>query len=239
VLFAFDGTTMASAHNTNVRRIYTAYVDGDVEKKYYTGIGGNEQDHHSPDLLDSATGFSGVRIVERAFEDLDDYTNGPVVGNDSRLGRLDRLDIIGYSRGAALGLHFANRIWSGDGIPIRAGGPRSDNRGNAIRCGYKPIIRFVGLFDTVPSFGLGALNINGQGFNNLNLGWELDGDNMAIQWLAHATRDTDWRPFFNTHDIRVDATQSFDMNHGDIGFSPDTLRWMRDQMTARGIQLRP
>ena len=66
--------------------------------------------------------------------------------------RLDRyfaegdrtIDIIGFSRGAALALHFANQV-------------QEDKPGAEVR--------FLGLWDTVASFGLPG--------NDLNIGWDL------------------------------------------------------------------
>lgn len=67
------------------------------------------------------------------------------------------MDVIGFSRGAALALHFCNRLARG------------------VVCAGEtviPRVRFLGLWDTVPSFGLPGVLFDF--FNDVNAGWELD-----------------------------------------------------------------
>ncbi len=67
------------------------------------------------------------------------------------------IDIVGFSRGAALAVHFANVV--GDsGVTV-----------NGVR--ENPAIRFLGVFDVVAAFGI-PIDI-GLSFNRINLGYKL------------------------------------------------------------------
>jgi len=75
------------------------------------------------------TGLGGRARIREALKQL-----------DHNFGDGDRtIDIVGFSRGAALALHFANQI-------------QKRKRGSEIR--------FLGLWDVVPSFGIPGNNIN-------------------------------------------------------------------------------
>lgn len=127
MLFAFNGTGNKDEDNndfdTNVTKIVEAYQG---ETFYQDGVG-------TGGWLDVAFGglfgFGGKGRVKKAIEHLR-KNNGYEISNDY-------IDIVGFSRGAALAIDFCNEI------------------GNF---GYK--VRCLMLFDTVASFGLAGNNIN-------------------------------------------------------------------------------
>lgn len=132
-LYAFDGTwnedEIDGAKDTNVVKFRDAYTGRSF---YLEGVG--MRLGFVGKILGGLTG-GGARIrIAEAMEQLDrNMANG------------DRtIDIIGFSRGAALALHFANDI-------------QEDRSGAEIR--------FLGLWDVVASFGIPG--------NNLNIGWTL------------------------------------------------------------------
>lgn len=132
-LYAFDGTWNENetdeAKATNVVKFRDAYSG---RAFYLDGVG--TRLGFIGKILGGLTG-AGARVrIKEAMEQLD--------GNFAAGDRL--IDIIGFSRGAALALHFANEIW--------------EERNKAE-------IRFLGLWDVVASFGLPG--------NDLNLGWTL------------------------------------------------------------------
>ncbi|CAM3610699.1 hypothetical protein BOSP111201_15705 [Bordetella sputigena] len=196
LLFAFDGTSRDLAERTNVGLMRGWYRDGAIF--YHRGPG-----FASPRWVDSATGGSSPTILETQWAAL--------LRQLSWNGRADvAIDLLGYSRGAALALHFSNMI--------------ADHHRNGRFWTHDPVLgtvtacvdlRFIGLFDTVAQFGfLGSR----------------DGDyNLAAsaewRWIAHAIALHERRALFP---LIVQAegtgagngttvTASFIGAHGDIG----------------------
>lgn len=132
-LYAFDGTwnedEVEEAKDSNVVKFRDACTDRTF---YLEGIG--TRLGFSGKILGGLTGAGGRVRIGEAMERLDrNFADG------------DRpIDIIGFSRGAALALHFANEV--------------QQDRGGAE-------IRFLGLWDVVASFGLPG--------NEINVGWAL------------------------------------------------------------------
>ena len=138
VLYAFDGTgnrdNPVDKKDTNVVKFFGAYKDGYMkngENFYKSGVG--TRWGLIGRVVGSIFGVGGQRRLKEAKEALK---------KNFRKGDKD-IDIIGFSRGAALALEFANEV---DNMTI--GGTKS------------PPVRFVGLWDTVASFGIPGNNIN-------------------------------------------------------------------------------
>ena len=139
-LYAFDGTgnedQSDDQFDTNVVDFFSAYVDpaknADPDKEsgslYIKGIGRLAATTVGKGLSE-ALGVGGHRRVEDAMKRLRN--------NRSRGDGV--IDIVGFSRGAALSLSFANRIAAE--LPGQA-------------------IRFVGVFDVVGQFGLPGRDVN-------------------------------------------------------------------------------
>jgi uncharacterized protein (DUF2235 family) len=139
-LYAFDGTGNEdqedATRDSNVCDFFTAYEDplknDDPSKErgslYIKGIG--QLAHtRSGDALASIVGFGGHRRVRKAMDRLE---------NNIEAG--DRtIDIVGFSRGAALAISFANEIAKKM--------PRES-------------IRFIGVWDIVGQFGAPGEHIN-------------------------------------------------------------------------------
>jgi uncharacterized protein (DUF2235 family) len=139
-LYAFDGTGDQDEEDatldSNVVDFFTAYQDEDKNADpdqdfgslYLKGIGRLAKTFIGSSLAE-AFGIGGHRRVEQAMRRLK---------NNRKRG--DRMvDIVGFSRGAAIAMSFANEI--ADELP---GQP----------------IRFVGVFDVVGQFGLPGRHIN-------------------------------------------------------------------------------
>ncbi len=139
-LYAFDGTgnedQVDDAFDTNVCDFFHAYDDplknDDPSKErgsfYQKGIGQLARTR-TGDLLAGAFGFGGHKRVRRAMDRLEDN----IAAGDSVI------DIIGFSRGAALAISFANEI--AEHMPGRS-------------------IRFIGVWDVVGQFGAPGEHIN-------------------------------------------------------------------------------
>lgn len=156
-LYAFDGTwnedEADEGQNTNVNKFFKSY---DAAKFYLEGVGTRKG--FVGKVLGGVTGAGGkVRIREAIAAARQHFDAG------------DRtVDIIGFSRGAALALHFANEL-SGEFAGAE--------------------IRFLGLWDVVASFGLPG--------NDINLGWDLylaDGVKKCFHAMALDERRGNFKP---------------------------------------------
>ncbi|GKS59070.1 hypothetical protein YTPLAS18_25970 [Nitrospira sp.] len=134
-LYAFDGTwnedEVDEAKETNVLK-FCKCLPLDMNVYYLEGVG--TRLGFIGKLLGGLTGIGGRFRINVAMERLNRY-----------FAEGDRtVDIIGFSRGAALALHFANQV-------------AEEKQGAEIR--------FLGLWDTVASFGIPG--------NDLNIRWHL------------------------------------------------------------------
>ncbi len=132
-LYAFDGTwnedEESEGKDTNVAKFYNAYQDN---KFYLEGVG--TRLGFIGKVLGGVGGSGGrLRIKEAVKELKKNFDNGDKIVN-----------IVGFSRGAALALHFSNEVVEEY--------PDAE-------------IRFLGIWDVVASFGLPG--------NKVNIGWHL------------------------------------------------------------------
>lgn len=219
-LYAFDGTwnkdKPGSEHDTNVVWFANAY-----QRKvcYWEGVG--TRFRKLGRIVGGLTGAGGRDRIRNATKVLSqNFKDGDTV-----------IDIVGFSRGAALALHFANQI-------------EKKSRQNGTPA---PPIRFLGLWDAVPSFGVAAIPVN--------LGWDLDlPDN--VETCFHALSLDERRINFKIHrpDARVhDANQPgrlFDVwfrgVHSDVGggnsnpgLSSIALNWMFAKALRVGLPIDP
>ncbi len=143
-LYAFDGTgnkdNPGEGEDTNVLKFYKAYKDGYTGSGrcfYVSGVG--TRWGVIGKFFGSMFGAGGKQRIKEAMKAL---------GKNVKKGD-KTIDIIGFSRGAALAIEFAHEILE-TGVP----GAKA------------PSIRFLGLWDTVASFGIPG--------NNINLGFHLN-----------------------------------------------------------------
>jgi len=160
LLFAFDGTRQNAATGSNIWKLSQRYQDGQVF--YRTGPG-------NPYFADwdAVVAHTASAIVEAQWQSLLDELGGAFPSAAQTIP----VDIIGYSRGAALARHFGNLIarQTDQGLFSYT----DAQRGLVTAC---IDLRFMGLFDTVAQFGLnGALN------DQFDLGIS-----AAWAWVAHA-----------------------------------------------------
>ncbi len=131
-LYAFDGTCNEDEEGTdrdsNVVKFRDAYIGSTF---YLAGVG--TRLGWIGKFAGGLFGLGGRRRVKEAMEALDtNFQKGDRV-----------IDIVGFSRGAAIARHFANQVME-------------EERGAEIR--------FLGIWDTVASFGIPG--------NEINIGWE-------------------------------------------------------------------
>ena len=149
-LYAFDGTWNSdkpgSQHDTNVLWFRRAYSN---ECFYREGVG----TRFGPfgQVLGGISGAGGHTRVQEALQQLEQN----VAAGDSVI------DVVGFSRGAALAIDFTNRV---NHLP------------------GSPTIRFLGIWDCVPSFGVASVDWDPS--------WELElPDNVAKCYHAMALEE--------------------------------------------------
>jgi hypothetical protein len=119
--------------DTNVHRFLVAYDDEHDKKNYVDGVG--SRGGIIGKLIGGATGAGAGTRIQEQFENLQAaFSQGDYV-----------IDIIGYSRGAAIARLFVHRIEAAfERLRDHEGCPLDK----------PPAVRFLGLFDTVASFGI-------------------------------------------------------------------------------------
>ena len=222
-LYAFDGTWNSDedklVEQTNVIRFTELYVGNNTE--YVSGVGTRlgKLGHVLGGLLGSG---GHTRIQEMYDEFCDNWKQGDHI-----------IDIIGFSRGAALAVHFANKIGK-EGVKL------ADGRVEKVR------IRFLGVWDIVGSFGFSFDTfIN---FQEINLGWELDTINSCVDQCYHAMALDERRETFQVTRLDLDKKHNnihevwFRGVHSDIGGgngnvsrSNIALQWMLKQGRSCGL----
>lgn len=157
LLFSFDGTRNSPVSQTNVWKMSQWYQDGPA---FYQSGPGN------PSHLnwDAVTAYSAPAIIDAQWQSLLDALDG--AGRD-----IIPIDILGYSRGAALARHFGNLL--DQHIEQGLFSYTDSVRGLVTAC---LDLRFMGLFDTVAQFGLGGID-NTQYDLSIASAWG---------WVAHA-----------------------------------------------------
>lgn len=217
-LYAFDGTWNKNQpqddKDTNVRKFLDAYSD---KRKFYRAGPGTRFGWFGK-ILGGVFGAGGKARVKEACKEL--QTN-------FRAGD-KTIDIIGFSRGAALALDFANKIHS-----------------EGVNGGQRPEIRFIGVWDVVASFGIPG--------NDVNLGYVLTLPD-TVKKCFHAMALDERRQNFPVQRVVTtvaDATSAgrvyevwFRGVHSDIGggnktigLSSITLHWMYKQALRSGLPI--
>ncbi len=220
-LYAFDGTwnkdKPGTETDTNIVWFVSAYTDN---KFYQKGVG--TKLGKLGKIIGGITGAGGRSRVQKARKKLRaNFKRGDTT-----------IDIIGFSRGAALALHFANKI---------------DRKGVELEGGkvVRPKIRFLGLWDTVAAFGAPDIPAN--------IGWHLDLPD-CVEHCFHALALDEQRHAFKPErleeqvaavgDDRVLHECWFRGVHSDIGggnknngLSSITLDWMFANAKRVGIKL--
>jgi uncharacterized protein (DUF2235 family) len=235
-LYAFDGTwnkpdtdSDALDHNTNVYNFLNYYALKDAETRdnvecYEAGVG-----TRLGVTGRIVGGFFGAGGRTRVNELVESFRK-----NWKRNETEDRtVDVIGFSRGAALALHFCNQLAAG-----------VDVDGEKV----KPEIRFLGLWDVVPSFGLPGVLI--KDFHETNIGWDLDVP-KTVQHCYHAMALDERRGAFNAHRLdpeNDDAPRIQELwfrgvhsdvggGNGNVGRGNIALVWMLQRAAECGLPI--
>jgi RHS repeat-associated protein len=233
-LYAFDGTWNdrdKMTNDTNVAKLADAYRG---LAYYYVGVGTAGRINKFGCGL---TGCGARNRIGAASADLERAWNAPWDGG----GSVERLwgqgvrdiDLIGFSRGAATARAFASVI-ARRGVLNRRTGKRE-----------VPAIRFLGVFDTVPSFGIPG--------NSVDIGYDFQlPSNVMV--ARHAIAGNEYRGTFPLMAINDESAcgpdprvleQVFEGAHSDVGGGYDDddslaripLRWMWNEMRVAGLPM--
>jgi uncharacterized protein (DUF2235 family) len=229
-LYAFDGTGQddndspndwaAVAGDTNIYRFFSAYKANSspagVTCDYVPGVG--TRYGFAGKVIGGAWGAGWLSRINAAYECLcASYAAGD-----------HDIDVIGFSRGAAIALDFVNKI-AEEGIT---------SGGHVLN--PHPAIRFVGLFDVVAAFGVANL---GFVFGKINPLHHLTlPDNVAHCFQAMSLDER--RPSFENRRLKGAYEVWFRGVHSDIGggnHNPGleyvALRWMYRKAMACGLPI--
>jgi uncharacterized protein (DUF2235 family) len=222
-LYAFDGTWNKErdageyGKNTNVVRFKDLYTG---TKFFYKGVG--TKHGNLGKLFGGAFGVGGHERTEEATKNL-----------AAQLAAGDEfVDIVGFSRGAALAVHFANVV---------AAGVRVDRPGGAEM--VRPAIRFLGVWDVVAAFGI-PIDI-GIRFSRINLGYKLALPGN-VRHCFHALALDERRQTFRPTRMENGYEVWFRGVHSDIGggnqnasLNDIALRWMLSKALSVGLPMAP
>jgi hypothetical protein len=216
-LYAFDGTSKEDEihdnEDSNIVRFARAYRGPRV---YLPGVG---------------TRFGGVGAIFGGWMGLGlhDRVSKAMKAAERNFKRKDTIvDIIGFSRGAAAAVHFANELWEKMGK----------------KKGTEPAVRFLGLFDTVASTGFVPGNFD------FNLDLDIPPN---VRRCCHAMALDEGRGSFHLHRMKAREKNTLSADviqevwfrgcHSDIGGGDQheklaniTLCWMMRQAAAAGVQ---
>lgn len=167
---------------SNVAKLYELFKEEPpIQRKVYIiGIGGGDENSQAGDGGNRAaqgTGAGGRARVDRGIAELTTFVNTA----QHQKAKEKRVDVFGFSRGAALARDFINKVngsgidntaeWKGEykteyiatphgSVPVRV---KAYKRTTGI------LFEFMGVFDTVASFGLGAFSKWGNSAAGYNL----------------------------------------------------------------------
>lgn len=223
-LYAFDGTwnedEEAPEQDTHVVHFRDIY-EGPVE--YRTGVG--TRFGAIGHALGGVLGLGGRSRIADMYEALRrNWRQGDRV-----------IDIVGFSRGAALAVHFANVIGKG-GIRLDEGRVEEAS------------IRFLGVWDIVGSFGLPIDFVIA--FQEINIGWTIDRIPACVEHCFHAMALDERRQAFEVtrlnvgnRDPRIEEVW-FRGVHSDVGGGNGNttrnniaLAWMLEKAHACGLPI--
>jgi uncharacterized protein (DUF2235 family) len=216
-LYAFDGTwnqdQVLDDRDTNVRKFFELSAEPDDRKLYTEGIG--TRFGFVGHAIGGAFGAGGRERVNAAYDHLKHLWKPG-----------EPIDVVGFSRGSAVALDFVNKI-----------AQRKDKPGAP-----QPPVRFLGLFDTVPAFGLPNVGLIEE--IDLNIGHDLTLPPGGVQHCFHALALDERRRAFGATRLARAHEVWFRGCHSDVGggngntkLSFIALRWMLRKAALCGVPI--
>lgn len=230
-LYAIDGTWSERRDLSNV--YYFAHRYAEERAAYWSGPG-TPAASLGWGLSGALFGTGSRRLVEQVVAR---------IGHDRRNQPRLRIDLVGFSRGAAVALEVA---WA-----LYKHGIVTERREDAVVRDI-PSVRFLGLFDTVHSMGFPVFAAGGVKFLG-NRRWRTQAIPPNVINSAQAISDDERRALFRGSDLpppvptrgHFHERQTFDGVHSDVGGNIENnpvlariaLRWMVHKAKAAGIRM--
>jgi RHS repeat-associated protein len=225
ILFAFDATNNATPSHgpedvSNVFKFFRGYDDQQNGRKWYmTGVGRDDPDSRiRTNLTDAADANTARDRVNYMLGELDRHMRNNTFQQDQVVS----IDIVGFSRGAAMARDFANRV---------AERIRNDAFAKSGACAE---LRFLGLWDTVAQFGPFGLS---------NHHWQLAIPPEARN-VFHAVAVNEHRALMPVEAIGRGTQRGFVGDHKDVGggfatgdLSDVALNWIVQNAKESGIRM--
>lgn len=223
ILFAFDGTNNAATppgqdDQSNVRKFFELY---EGKAWYMTGVGLDDPDSGIlTNALDALNANTARARVDYMLGELDSYMS------DDRIGQTIAIDVVGFSRGAAMARDFVNRV------------ARLDAERYWWLKGFCIDLRFLGLWDSVAQFGQNGSD---------NHRWQL-GIPASVGAAYHAVALNEHRSLFPLERASGTAVieRGFVGSHADVGggnaegdLSDISLAWMARMAAQVGLAIKP
>jgi RHS repeat-associated protein len=226
ILFAFDGTNNSNPPPgvddfSNVYKFYLAYdTDQNGPAWYMNGVGRDDPDSGiQTNWFDDKDANTARARVNYMLGRLDNY----MTTTTFQRGEAVDVDIVGFSRGAAMARDFANRV---------AERVRANAYGESGACLQ---FRFLGLWDTVAQFGWNGAD---------NSSWQLAIPAEATN-VFQAVALNEHRYLFPGEAIGRGTQRGFIGSHADIGGSYGTgdlsdvaLNWIYEQAKVSGVKMK-
>lgn len=226
LLFSFDGTRYDQTSGGVVHLLNKAVQDS----SYYVVGPGNPRNLD----WDALVAYTSNATFNKQWQSLLNHLDQ---AEAQELATPIPIDIIGFSRGSAVGLHFANQVVKHTQNGLFS---HTDSYGKLVQACIQP--RFMGLLDTVAQIGiLGAKN------------YQYDFTvSPAWQWVVHGVAMHEYRLVFPVYSIGTGANiQEVGLvgTHGDLGggypmiddtgfkpLSDVALKWILWNARAQGMQ---
>lgn len=203
----FDGTgnnkelDIPDNCESNIAKLYSLYNTAPytfensteiefIRKLYIRGVGSKSGER----VFGGVNGIGARRRLTRAYNFVKQHFDA----DDALSCDLKYVDIFGFSRGAAMARHFANMLLN---MPPNIGDSDAT---------HTIVIRFLGIFDTVASFGMPG--------NEIDLGFDLHVDPTKVERCVHFTADHERRSFFDLQSILSSANATQADNCTELGY---------------------
>lgn len=230
-LYAIDGTFSERKHLSNV--YYFAHRYAEERSAFWSGPG-TPAASLGWGLSGALFGTGSSRLVEQVIER---------IRQDRRANPRLRIDLVGFSRGAAIALEVAWTLHTRGFVTERT----EDSTVRDI-----PSVRFLGLFDTVHSMGFPMFLVGGPKFLG-NRRWKAEAIPPNVINSAQAISDDERRSLFRGTNLpppvptrgHFHEREKFEGVHSDVGghiennpvLARIALRWMITKARAAGIRM--
>jgi RHS repeat-associated protein len=226
ILFAFDGTNNSNPPPegdtlSNVYKFYLAYDEkSNGEKWYMNGVGRDDKEGKiiAP-KNDYKVATTARARVDHMLKNLDEFLEEHTFADGKKVS----IDIVGFSRGAAMGRDFANRV------ATRIKEQHWKEKSECME------LNFLGLWDTVAQFGANGLH---------NDQWQL-AIPSEVRHVFHAVALNEHRYLFPGEGINRGTQLGFIGSHADIGGSFGTgdlsnvaLNWIAEKAKESGLKMK-